>query len=380
MPAEALDHIKKYEHMNSFVSIVVPLYNRVELVGETIASVQGQTYPHWELIVVDDGSTDGSDVVVRAYADRDERIKLHYRDRGPKGAPTCRNIGVEKSTGAYVIFLDSDDLLAPFCLEHRLEKFAECPNEDFLVFPIAIFNTVSGEAYRLWNHLVKPGSPEDLDRCLSTDTPWQTSGPIWKRETLQRLGPWLEGVKCRQDLEFHVRALSLRFSYRKFPEVYDCFYRRSIKAGQISKNDFTRQEYILSKNEMFGVLHDHLVRNGRLNLFRTQMLAAYYIENALGNYLYQQDIALRVFVQPLRRLALLHFSDKARTIGFLGMLYLLQAILSKRYSLYFYYRFRFLALPAFFRPNRYDREVPLTDEHREKYLQRLKRNESVRFS
>ncbi len=366
--------------MNPFVSIVVPLYDRVDLVGETIASVQRQTYPHWELVIVDDGSTDGSDVVVRAYADRDERIKLHYRDRGPKGAPTCRNIGVEESTGAYVIFLDSDDLLAPFCLEHRLEKVAECPYEDFLVFPIAIFNTVPGEAYRLWNRLVKPGSPGDLDRCLSTDTPWQTSGPIWKRETLRRVGPWLEGVKCRQDLEFHVRALSLGLSYRKFPEVYDCFYRRSIKADQISKSDFTRQDYILSKNEMFGVLHDHLAGSGRLNRFRTQMLAAYYIENALGNYLYRQGIPLGVFVRPLRRLALLDFSEKARAVAFLGALYLLQALLSKRYSLYLYHRFRFLALPAFFRPNRYDREVPLTDEHRTKYLQRLKKNESVRLS
>ena len=366
--------------MNPLVSIVVPLYNRVDLVGETIASVQAQTYPHWEMIVVDDGSTDGSHVVVRAYADRDPHIQLHYRDRGPTGAPTCRNIGVEVSTGAYVIFLDSDDLLAPFCLEHRLEKVAEHPGEDFLVFPIAIFNTRPGEAYRLWNLLDRPGSPEDLDRCLSTDTPWQTTGPIWKRESLRRLGPWLEGVKCRQDLEFHVRALLLGLSYRKFPEVYDCFYRRSIKADQISKSDFTRQDYLLSKNEVFGVLHDHLARNGRLNRFRTQMLASYYIENALGNYLYKQGIPLGVFVEPLRRLALLSFPDKARTVAFLGVLYLLQAILDKRYGMYLYHRFRFLALPAFFRPDRYDREVPLTDEHRQKYLRRLKENQPVRLS
>jgi glycosyltransferase involved in cell wall biosynthesis len=364
--------------MNPVVSIIVPLYNRVDLVAQTIASVQGQTYPHWELIVVDDGSTDGANLVAQAYAHRDERIKLCYRDREPKGAPTCRNIGVEKSTGSYVIFLDSDDMLAPFCLEHRVEKIARHPDEDFLVFPVAIFSTVPDEAYKLWNHLTKPGSPEDLDRCLSTDTPWQTTCPIWKRETLRRLGPWLEGVKCRQDLEFHIRALSLGLTYRKFPEVYDCFYRRSIKADQISKDDFVKQDHIVSKNEVFGVLYEHLLRNGKLNRFRAQMLASYYIENGLGNYLYQQGIPLGTFVRPLRRLALLGFSDKVRSIGFLCVLYMLQATLGTRYSMFVYHRYRFRVLPAFFRPNRYEREETLTREHREKYVQRLKESKAVR--
>jgi glycosyltransferase involved in cell wall biosynthesis len=372
--------MKKYEQMNPLVSIIVPLHNRVDLVGETIESVQGQTYPHWELIVVDDGSTDGSNVVVQAYAERDKRIKLHYRERGPKGAPTCRNIGVEKSTGSYVIFLDSDDLLAPFCLEHRLEKAAWYPDEDFLVFPVAIFSTVPAEAYKLWNHLTKPGGLGDLDRCLSTDTPWQTTCPLWKREALRRLGPWLEGAKCRQDLEFHVRALSLGLTYRKFPEVYDCFYRRSIKADQISKGDFAKQDYLISKNQVFGVLHDHLVRNGKLTPFRAQMLASYYIENALGNYLHNLGAPLGAFVRPLGRLALLRFSDKARSIGFLCVLYLLQAVLGTRYSMFLYHRFRFRALPAFFQPNRYEREVTLTDEHRQKYTQRLHETRALRTS
>ena len=366
--------------MNTLVSIVVPLFNRVNLLAETIESVQAQTYPHWELIVVDDGSTDGSNLVAQAYADGDKRIKLHYREREPNGAPTCRNLGVEKSSGAYVIFLDSDDLLAPFCLEHRLEKAAQHPDADFLVFPIAIFSTVPNEAYKLWNHLDKPGSPEDLDRCLSTDTPWQTTCPLWKRETLRRLGPWLEGAKCRQDLEFHVRALSLGLSYRKFPEVYDCFYRRSPNGGdQISRVDFTRQDYILSKNDVFGVMHDHLARNGKLNGFRTQMLASYYIENALGSFLYRQNIPLGAFVRPLRRLRLLSFAEKARCIGFLWVLYRLHATLGERYSMYLYHLYRFRVLPAFFRPNRYEREVPLTDEHRETYAQRLKQNKTMQI-
>ncbi len=363
--------------MNPLISVVVPLYNRVDVIKETVASVQGQTYPHWELIVVDDGSTDGSDGVVKALAEQDKRIKFYRRDRQPNGGSACRNIGFEKSTGSYVIFLDSDDVLAPFCLEHRLEHFAQYPDKDCLVFPPAIFSTTPEEAYRLWNRLVKPNEMSDLDRFLATDAPWQTSGPIWKREALLRVGPWMEGIRCRQDLEFHVRALIMGINYRKFPEVYDYFYRRSPKGAQISKGDFVDEDYIRSKNYVFGKLGEYLVREGKLDFFRTQMMCSYYLETGLGNYQYNHRIPLGEFVGPISRLKLLPFTDKARSIVFLGVLYLLRALVGVRYSMFLFNR-RFRALPSFFLYTRYDREVKLTDEDRRKYLQRLNRSTPAR--
>src|SRR4051812_10244156 len=81
------------------VSIITPSYNRANLVTETAESILAQTYPHWEWMIVDDGSTDNSWEVLQELSRKDSRIKIFQRDRGPKGVCVCRNIAVEKSTG-----------------------------------------------------------------------------------------------------------------------------------------------------------------------------------------------------------------------------------------------------------------------------------------
>src|SRR5690554_5694001 len=101
------------------ISIIIPVFNRQKLIKETLDSVLAQIYENWECIVVDDGSTDETWEVLEQYAKKDARIKIHKRHRDPKGAPTCRNIGMELSEGEYLIFLDSDDLLAKWALQHR---------------------------------------------------------------------------------------------------------------------------------------------------------------------------------------------------------------------------------------------------------------------
>src|SRR4026207_2076510 len=95
----------------ALVSVITPIYNRADLVIETLQSLSAQTMTAWECIVVDDGSTDSSAEVISNYARGDTRVKFFARDRGPKGACTCRNIAIEHSIGRYLLFLDSDDLL-----------------------------------------------------------------------------------------------------------------------------------------------------------------------------------------------------------------------------------------------------------------------------
>ncbi len=88
----------------------MPMHNSDKYVGKAIESVMGQTYPHWELLVVDDGSTDRSCEVVRAYAQRDERIHLLINDN-PVGMPYApRNYGIQRAKGRFIAFLDSDDI------------------------------------------------------------------------------------------------------------------------------------------------------------------------------------------------------------------------------------------------------------------------------
>ena len=101
------------------VSIVMPSYNTSIYISETIESVLLQTYPYWELIIVDDGSTDDTDNIVKPFLD-DRRIKYLKNDRN-SGAAVSRNRALKEAKGKWIAFLDSDDLWLPEKLEKQLQ-------------------------------------------------------------------------------------------------------------------------------------------------------------------------------------------------------------------------------------------------------------------
>lgn len=106
--------------MNSIVSIITPAYNAEKFIADTIRSVQAQTHPHWEMIIVNDCSKDGTSETVKKLATQDSRIKFieHQQNGGPAEA---RNTALAHATGEYIAFLDSDDLWLPHKLRSQLE-------------------------------------------------------------------------------------------------------------------------------------------------------------------------------------------------------------------------------------------------------------------
>lgn len=102
------------------VSIITPTYNGEVFIKDTIESIISQTYCNWELIIVDDCSTDNTPDIVKGYTKKDPRIK-YFRTPKPSGSPSVpRNIGIEKAEGSYIAFLDSDDIWLPDKLETEL--------------------------------------------------------------------------------------------------------------------------------------------------------------------------------------------------------------------------------------------------------------------
>ena len=95
------------------ISVIIPLYNKECTISHTIKSVQSQNYDNWELIIVDDGSTDKSRQIVEEYLN-DERIKYYYKENG--GPSSARNYGVDKATKEWILFLDADDYFLPDAL------------------------------------------------------------------------------------------------------------------------------------------------------------------------------------------------------------------------------------------------------------------------
>jgi teichuronic acid biosynthesis glycosyltransferase TuaG len=102
------------------VSIVTPAYNAARFLEESLRSAQQQTFPNWEMLVVDDGSTDDTPEIVRRWAEADPRFRL-LAGAGNRGPAAARNVALESARGRYVAFLDSDDLWLPRKLEVQLE-------------------------------------------------------------------------------------------------------------------------------------------------------------------------------------------------------------------------------------------------------------------
>ena len=100
------------------ISVIVPVYNVESYLRECVESVLGQSYPHFELLLVDDGSTDRSGEICDEYAAKDERVKVIHQKNG--GASAARNTGLDVATGEYILFVDGDDTSAPDALETLL--------------------------------------------------------------------------------------------------------------------------------------------------------------------------------------------------------------------------------------------------------------------
>ena len=108
------------KHNKLFFSVILPTFNRADFLTESILSVIAQTYNNWELIIVDDGSTDNTKKLVNKYCEIDYRIKYFYQENSERSA--ARNFGTSKAKGNWVCFLDSDDKFHKSHLEefHKL--------------------------------------------------------------------------------------------------------------------------------------------------------------------------------------------------------------------------------------------------------------------
>lgn len=198
------------------ISVVTPTKNRRVLLRETMDSVQHQTLPDWEHIIVDDGSDDGTAEEVARRAAADPRVRYMPRAGERSGANVCRNQGLAAARADLVVFLDSDDLLDSQALERRVAVMQRNQDLDFAVFRMSAFLKTPGD-------LAYVQSPDllgdDLLAFLFFEFPWQTTGPTWRRKSIERLGGFDESLASWQDVDLHVRAIAAGCRYLRLPEI-----------------------------------------------------------------------------------------------------------------------------------------------------------------
>jgi teichuronic acid biosynthesis glycosyltransferase TuaG len=137
--------------MNDLVSIIIPTYNTEKFIRATLQSVQNQTYQNWEMILVDDTSTDQTVSIIEEFAQNDDRIKLFKLEKN-SGNGFARNVALEKATGKYIAYLDADDLWFP----EKLEKQIQFLKTNNLPFTFSFYDSIDEEGNNLNRRVEAP--------------------------------------------------------------------------------------------------------------------------------------------------------------------------------------------------------------------------------
>ena len=213
------------------VSIVTPTYNRSDFLPEAIDSVLGQTYENFELIIVDDGSTDDTQALVESYQ-KDPRIRYFYQAN--QGQSVARNRGIAESKGEFICFLDSDNAWLPQKLERSLLEFERFPAAHIVYGNSILIDENSAEigkstmkrySGRITHHLLK-------DNFVSMNT------TMTRRQCFDEMGGFNESDRVAEDYELWLR-FSTKFEFRYIPEFLG-FYRKM--DNQISSDKQQRYE------------------------------------------------------------------------------------------------------------------------------------------
>ncbi len=194
------------------ISVIMPVYNAEQFVRESINSVLIQSWTNWELIIVNDGSSDQSQAIIESFSD--ERIKTINQNN--EGVSSARNKGIKLSEGAFICFLDADDVLTKDSLKSRMEVFKRSEDIFFVDGAVDIYDRQLSVLQKKWKPSFR-GEPFNELVNLSGKTFF---GPTWMIRSLAIKGIQLkESMSHAEDLLFYIQAAKNGGKYNFTEEV-----------------------------------------------------------------------------------------------------------------------------------------------------------------
>lgn len=187
--------------LTELVSVVIPVYNAERFLAEAVDSVFAQTYARWELLLVDDGSTDSSSAIARQYAESDPaRIRyLEHPGHRNLGMCTSRNLGIRQSRGEYIALLDADDIWLPDKLQQQVELMKAYPEAGLVYGHSIYFDDAVGQSSETVPRLAPPEKLYRPPELLKLSYPLGAAGSpcpsdlLLRRELFDSIGGFEEG-------------------------------------------------------------------------------------------------------------------------------------------------------------------------------------------
>lgn len=274
------------------VTLVVPCYNAEKYLPATLESIRAQTYPHFECILVDDLSTDGTAIIARGMSRSDKRFRF-FQHRANGGLAASRNSGIRLARGEFVAFLDADDLLAPRSLANRAEALVRFRDSELIAGSYDFSEAISDDFQDAITDAPAAGRAEFVDFVSSKgDCPFNANQPMLKRSVLVRMGGFPEKYPQAEDWRLWSKVLRAGHMFVSTPSI-GSGYRQT--AGSM-----------IRRNPLLHVAHS------RDNFFRAHMAfgsetspveiayedlyqGAPLFEGKWGYYYAQQQFVTRVF-------------------------------------------------------------------------------------
>ena len=265
---------------NPLVSIVIPVYNGANYVAEAIESALKQTYKNIEIIVVNDGSTDNTEKIVKKYGDK---IRYFYKENG--GVASALNLGIKNMKGEYFSWLSHDDVYYPNKIERQIEELKNIDKDNILYSGFELINDkseflyaweiASKNEYRKLNNSFYALLLSDIGGCTL----------LIPKEVFDNVGFFDEKLLCVQDYDFWFRMFRYGYKVKYIPKVL-LQYRMHGKRDSNSKKDFLRNE----GNEVWINMLKNINDDEYQGIFFNKYNVLSKIKNRMQNSLYDNLI------------------------------------------------------------------------------------------
>lgn len=283
------------------VSVIIPVYNSVEYLDATLRSVVAQSYSDWECICVDDGSTDGSDEVIKKWSAKNPKIKYFERpEHLPAGGNAARNFGFEVSEGEFIQWFDSDDIMHEDMLSAKVESLILNKTINYVICRTGYF--VDGNLHTLTPYEQNLDSTELIIDHLTYRTKFFTPGPMFRRSFLVTVELFNITLKRHQEREIFFRVV---LKDERYLIIDDVMIFRRMHNNQLSLNANRSSEKNVLKYEVNKLNYQHYIDSGRqqqavFNYFRDFFFRSTYRFFRERKFLYSLRSAILFFKSMLK--------------------------------------------------------------------------------
>ena len=253
------------------VSVIMPAYNVEPYLAASIESVLGQTFQHWEIVIVDDGSTDASGAIADRYANRDSRIRVVHQANG--GLSAARNTAMRHARGEVFALLDSDDLWDPDFLASQMALFAARPDVAIVTANARnLGGPYDGQPARPWpDRRPRP----DLAQILRDEEAVFIMS-LFRRDVYDRIGGFDEQMRSNEDYDYWLRAAAAGFQFARNDRPLGDYRRRddSLSANDVRMLNGLLFVYRKTRPSLTGRTAELAILDAQVTRFETELLAA----------------------------------------------------------------------------------------------------------